>query len=193
MKRATRSMSSGEVSKSGKPCDRLIAPTSFDSRVMTAKMLTPPAGSFDGIARAWDIVLYDSRSRKLLYPVARLERHQRVLTPQCDDAVEVADLGNLTAHEAVTQTTKLVAIEISHDLVHELGWCRARRADAVFLELLKNVGAKPIGSHRRDREAERHSGRRRNVCASVSSGGSPPGCGPSSPTPRYFCHDSRRA
>src|SRR5215510_5929268 len=56
MKRATDSISSGEVSKSGKPCERLIAPTSLDRRVMTAKMLTPPEGSFDGTARAWDIV-----------------------------------------------------------------------------------------------------------------------------------------
>jgi hypothetical protein len=42
---ATRSISSGDVSKSGKPCDRLIAPTSLARRVITAKMLTPPDGS----------------------------------------------------------------------------------------------------------------------------------------------------
>src|SRR4029453_1749602 len=60
MKRATDSISSGDVSKSGKPCDRLIAPTSLARRVMTAKMLTPPAGNFEGTARTWDIVPNDS-------------------------------------------------------------------------------------------------------------------------------------
>src|SRR6187549_2972659 len=60
MKRATDSISSGDVSKSGKPCDRLIAPTSLARRVMTAKMLTPPAGNFENTARTWDIVPNDS-------------------------------------------------------------------------------------------------------------------------------------
>ena len=48
MCRATASTSAGSQSKSGNPCERLMAPCSLASRVMTEKMLTPVPGSFDG-------------------------------------------------------------------------------------------------------------------------------------------------
>src|SRR3954470_20219121 len=47
MCRATASTSAGSQSKSGNPCDRLIAPRSAASFDMTVKMVVPTFGSFD--------------------------------------------------------------------------------------------------------------------------------------------------
>src|SRR5688572_23362145 len=45
MCRATASTSAGSQSKSGKPCERLTAPTSAASFDMTVKIVVPTAGS----------------------------------------------------------------------------------------------------------------------------------------------------
>ena len=50
MCRATASTSSGSQSKSGNPCDRLIAPTSAASCDITVKMVVPTDGSRDSQA-----------------------------------------------------------------------------------------------------------------------------------------------
>ena len=57
---AARSTSAGSQSKSGKPCDRLMAPWSVARRVMTVKMLVPVPGSFEvsGIVGAMPPPLY---------------------------------------------------------------------------------------------------------------------------------------
>src|SRR4029078_11933958 len=47
MCRATASTSAGSQSKSGNPCDKLIAPVSAASCDITVKMVVPTAGSFD--------------------------------------------------------------------------------------------------------------------------------------------------
>src|SRR5919107_1103687 len=47
MCRATASTSAGSQSKSGNPCDRLIAPRSVASFDMTVKMVVPTLGSFE--------------------------------------------------------------------------------------------------------------------------------------------------
>src|SRR6187402_1081250 len=44
---ATASTSAGSQSKSGKPCDRLMALCSLARRVITEKMLTPMSGSLE--------------------------------------------------------------------------------------------------------------------------------------------------
>src|SRR5215831_12537408 len=44
---ATASTSAGSQSKSGKPCDKLIAPRSAASFDMTVKIVVPTLGSFD--------------------------------------------------------------------------------------------------------------------------------------------------
>jgi hypothetical protein len=51
----TASTSAGSQSKSGNPCDRLIAPCSLARRVMTEKMLMPTSGSFDVIEMVRDM------------------------------------------------------------------------------------------------------------------------------------------
>src|SRR5688500_9596972 len=76
MYRATVSTSSGAQSKSGNPCDRLIAPCSLARRVITAKMLTPVAGSLDWTARVVTRGKYHKRMTRSDAPVA-----QHVLTP----------------------------------------------------------------------------------------------------------------
>src|SRR6478672_2913172 len=47
MWRDTASTSAGSQSKSGKPCDRLMAPRSAASFDMTVKIVVPTLGSFD--------------------------------------------------------------------------------------------------------------------------------------------------
>src|SRR3954470_19931234 len=47
MCRVTASTSAGSQSKSGNPCDRLIAPRSAASFDMTVKIVVPTLGSFD--------------------------------------------------------------------------------------------------------------------------------------------------
>src|SRR3954452_221630 len=47
MCRATASTSAGSQSKSGNPCDKLIAPRSAASLDMTVKIVVPTLGSFD--------------------------------------------------------------------------------------------------------------------------------------------------
>ncbi len=47
MWRETRSKSSGEAEKSGKPWDRLMAPHSAASRDITVKIVVPTPGSRD--------------------------------------------------------------------------------------------------------------------------------------------------
>ena len=49
---ATASTSAGSQSKSGNPCDRLMAWCSLASRVITEKMLTPTSGSLEVTATA---------------------------------------------------------------------------------------------------------------------------------------------
>ncbi len=46
---ATASTSAGSQSKSGKPCERLIASSSAASRDITVKIVVPTAGSFESI------------------------------------------------------------------------------------------------------------------------------------------------
>src|SRR5262245_36291110 len=57
MARATASTSSGAQSKSGNPCDRLIAPCSAARRDITAKMLTPVDGSFEEMESVRTVML----------------------------------------------------------------------------------------------------------------------------------------
>jgi hypothetical protein len=45
----TFSISFGEHGKSGKPCDRFIAPCSLAKPVITVKMVVPALGSLDDI------------------------------------------------------------------------------------------------------------------------------------------------
>src|SRR5690554_4516569 len=61
MARATSSTSSGAQSKSGNPCERLMAPHSAARRDISAKMLTPPAGSLLVSTGADDILVIIAR------------------------------------------------------------------------------------------------------------------------------------
>src|SRR5689334_25340727 len=112
MKRATLSTSSGDVSKSGNPCERLIAPTSLARRVLTATMLTPPVGSFDRRVSSWDIhpiITVDVWS-SALEPLGRLQRHERVLASQRHHPIVIPDFGDLLADQAVAQAPQLEAV-----------------------------------------------------------------------------------
>ena len=110
-------------------------------------------------------------------PVLRFQRDQRVLAPERDHSIEVAHLWDLAPDQAIAQATKLIAIQVADELVHELGPRGNCGANTVSLELLEHVGAIAIGRHRCDADPARHSARRRNVRASPSSDGSPPDFG----------------
>src|SRR5262245_21064047 len=117
MCRATASISAGEVSNSGKPCERLMAPSSLAMRVITAKMLTPLAGSLDCSVRRDDT----PNDTRLFHPRVRAEGHERISPAQRDHAVVIADSRDLLANQPVAQPPQLEAVEVVDEVVHELG------------------------------------------------------------------------
>src|SRR5215203_1885244 len=152
---ATMSISSGDVSKSGKPCDRLIAPTSFARRVITAKMLTPPAGSFDRMACANDIesmipVARATHASPLpaLQEIVGLQGHKGVFVAKFHNTIVVAHLRDFLAHQAIAQPPQLEAIEVADELVHDLRPGGGRRLDSVPRQLIEHLGAIAIRRHR---------------------------------------------
>src|SRR5262249_19616271 len=67
MCRATASTSAGSQSKSGNPCDRLIAPRSAASFDMTVKIVVPTLGSLDAstlVCTAVPILTGDQETRR---------------------------------------------------------------------------------------------------------------------------------
>src|SRR6185436_9145767 len=65
MYRATASTSAGSQSKSGNPCDRLIAPRSAASFDITVKIVVPTLGSFDVRTRVITATCLSQRASRL--------------------------------------------------------------------------------------------------------------------------------
>src|SRR6476661_6429831 len=83
-----------------------------------------------------------------LQPFLRLERHQRILDPQCDHTVVVADLGNLAAHEPVAETPQFESIEIIDEIVDQFRTRGRSRLDTVRPELREDIGAVLVAGQR---------------------------------------------
>ena len=115
----------------------------------------------------------------------RFQRHERIQAPQRHHSIEIAVLRDFVLDQAVAQATKLEAIEVADELVHELWSSRTGRTHAVSLELLEDIGTITIRRHRREADPVRQSERRRNMRASVNSGGSPPAFGQPLTSVRY--------
>src|SRR6185436_9820389 len=119
MYRATDSTSAGEVPKSGKPCERLIAWRSRASRLMTSKMLTALDGSFDSRTRT--IRSYRRARLPVLQPLPGFQGEERIPAPEGDDATVVLRLRKGARQQRAAQPAQLVAIQVVDEVAEPLG------------------------------------------------------------------------
>ena len=65
--------------------------------------------------------------------------YQQVLFAQGNDVARILALGNLPADQTSPQLPQLEAVQIAHELVHQLRGSGRRRADAVGLQGRQNL------------------------------------------------------
>src|SRR5678815_2452843 len=131
-----------------------MAPCSLARRVITAKMLTPPDGSF-----GWMFTLAPfAPFAPLLHPQIRLERHQRVLAPEVDDAIVIPRLGNRTADQRLPKAPQLIAVQVVHEIEDELRGRLRGGTNTMQEQLLEHVRAVTAVSytHLRAHETPEH-------------------------------------
>ena len=68
---------------------------------------------------------------------------------QLHDAIVLADLGNLLAHQSIAEAPQLEAIKVADEFVDDLRPGGGRRPNSVTRELLEHVGAVPKRRHGR--------------------------------------------